>query len=127
MLRHSTPFWSLATSCTSAGYRSVSASVHTRMARAARYLPQTISPGVTGGQLEEELFERRRRAGLAVGGRGAGVGTLQVVESVVGDDLALRDDQRLLADGGDLGKDVGREHDGVLAGERLDQLPHFDD
>src|SRR5205823_10121315 len=44
-----------------------------------------------------------------------------------GGDRALRDDERLLADGGHVGKDVGGEHDGVLAGERFDELAYLDD
>src|ERR1700674_3675991 len=79
------------------------------------------------GQLEEDLLERRHRARRTVGGDRGSVRALQAVERVVGDDATLRNDERLLADRRHLGKDVRREHDGVLAGERLDELADLDD
>src|SRR5438094_2486274 len=81
----------------------------------------------SGSELQEDFLQRRHRSRLTVGRDGAGVRALQVVQRVIRDDLPLRDDQRLLADGGDLGKDVRREHDRVLAGQRLDELAHLDD
>jgi len=51
--RHSTPLASLATIWTSSGYVNVSARAADQEARAARYLPQTIAPGVTGVVVEQ--------------------------------------------------------------------------
>src|SRR5437763_9762243 len=79
------------------------------------------------GQLEEDLLERRHGSRRAVRRDGARVGSLEPFERVVGDHPPLRDDERLLAGSGDLGKDVGGEYDGVLARERLDELAHLYD
>ncbi len=76
---------------------------------------------------EEDLFQGRRRSGLSVGGGGARVAVAQARKVVVGHHFAGGDDEHALAGGGHLWEDVGGEHDGVLAGERLDQLPHLDD
>ena len=51
----------------------------------------------------------------------------QLVERARGHQPAFVDDHDAVAGLGDLGQDVGREDDRVLALERLDQAPDLDD
>ena len=52
---------------------------------------------------------------------------LQVVDGIRSDELALVDDDDLLAGLLDFGQDVGAEDDGVVAGERLDEVARLVD
>ena len=72
--------------------------------------------------------------GAAVGGFdferdgfGAAQAVGQVGDRILGDELALADDDDALAGVFDLGQDVGAEDDGVIAGEGREQLADLDD
>src|SRR5579862_517966 len=75
-------------------------------------------PVVAAAVARQYLHGDRLRATQAAG---------QVLHRIGGDQFAFGDDDDALADGFDLGQDVRRKNDGVVARQTLDQVPGFDD
>jgi len=83
-----------------------------------------MTVSVRPSELEEDLFERGSGTHLTIGGSGAGVGLLAGRPACRRRRSCPGDHEHPLAGGDPPREDVGREDDGVLAGQRLDQLAH---